>query len=97
VAATASWHNTRRVNCRKEPYDILIGRPSIFGNPWAVGWSCDRPTAIANYRRWILTQPRLLALLPQLVGKRLGCYCRDNQPCHGDVLIELINLMEHKP
>lgn len=92
MAATAS--STRVVNYRKEEFDVLITRLSQWGNPWMVGWSCDRPTAIANYRRWILTQPRLLAQLPGLRGKRLGCVCRKGQQCHGEVLIELINLLE---
>lgn len=85
---------TRVVNCRKEAFDVYIGRPSPFGNPFAIGGAGDRPTVIAKYRAWILTQPHLLKMLPSLRGKRLGCWCRKGQQCHGDVLIELINLLE---
>ena len=29
--------NTRVVNCRKDSYDIYIGRPSLWGNPFEIG------------------------------------------------------------
>jgi hypothetical protein len=44
---------------------------------------------IAKYRAYILGRPDLLALLPTLKGKVLGCWCHP-QECHGDVLVELI-------
>jgi hypothetical protein len=84
---------TRVVNCRKEAYDTYVGRPSIWGCPFAVGHVADRPTVIRMYREWILNQPHLLKLLPTLKGKRLGCWCKP-KACHGDVLVELINLLE---
>ncbi|MCF8034686.1 MAG: DUF4326 domain-containing protein [Desulfarculaceae bacterium] len=28
--------------------------------------------------------------LHELKGKRLGCYCREHEPCHGDILAELV-------
>jgi hypothetical protein len=92
VAATPSSTETRVVHCRKEAFDVYIGRPSPFGNPFAIGGAGDRPTVIAKYREWILTQPHLLKLLPTLRGKRLGCWCWP-KACHGDVLVELINLL----
>lgn len=88
--------DTRVVHCKKEAYDVFIARPSIWGNPFALGWAGDRTTVINKYREWILTQPHLLAQLPTLKGKRLGCWCFP-KACHGDVLIELIHLLEHKP
>ncbi len=98
MSTTLLWtprrHNTRVVNIRKEACDVFIGRPSPFGNPYAAGWAGDRPTVIAMYRRWILTQPYLLARLHELRGKRLGCFCKP-KACHGDVLIELIDLLEY--
>jgi hypothetical protein len=32
-----------------------------------------------------------LKYLDQLRGKNLACFCRLDQPCHGDVLLELAN------
>jgi hypothetical protein len=94
--------STRVVHCRRAPYDIYIGRGrgSVWGNPFT--HLADRATlarfvvasradAIAAYARWILAQPALLAAVPTLRGKTLGCWCAP-QPCHGEVLAALAEL-----
>ena len=81
---------TTVVNKRKEPFDIYIGRPGKWGNPFVMSGSTTREIAIQKYREWILTQPQLLADIGSLKGKRLGCYCKP-LACHGDVLAELAN------
>ncbi len=81
---------TRIVNMRDGvPFDLYIGRPSMWGNPFVIGKDGTREEVIAKYREWILSQPGLLADLELLRGKVLGCYCKP-LPCHGDVLIELL-------
>lgn len=78
----------RVVHCKREPFDVYIGRPSKWGNPFELGPDGDRDLVVKKYRDWILTQPQLLADLPELYGKALGCYCAP-RACHGDVLLEL--------
>ena len=80
----------RVVHCKKEPCDVYIGRPSKWGNPYEICEGCTREQAIEKYRTYILTNPRLLADIEELRGKVLGCWCHP-KPCHGDVLIELLN------
>jgi len=75
---------------RRDPHDVYIGRPGKWGNPFVIGRDGDRGQVIARYREWIMTQPRLLAALGELRGKRLGCFCAP-AACHGDVLAELAN------
>lgn len=72
----------------RDGYDIYIGRPSLWGNPFVIGRDGSREEVIAKYRAYILRQPAMLADLPSLRGKRLGCYCAP-LPCHGEVLAEL--------
>ena len=74
----------------KQPFDVYIGRPSKWGNPFVLGRNGTRAQVVAQYRRYLLGQPALLALLGELAGKRLGCFCAP-RPCHGDVLAELVN------
>lgn len=81
---------TRVVHWRSEPYDVFIGRPSIWANPFIIGKDGTRFMVIEKYRAWILTQPHLMALLPGLKGKTLGCWCAP-QACHGEVLAELVD------
>lgn len=87
----------RVVHCKKEPYDIYIGRPSKWGNPFSHLSSdgglakfkvATRAEAIESYERWIQAQPELMASLPELRGKILGCWCAPNS-CHGEVLKKL--------
>jgi len=82
---------TRVVHCKKESYDVYIGRPSIWGNPFQIGRDGTRQEVIAKYRKYITSNPTLLAQLESLRGKTLACWCKP-QACHGDVLIELLEL-----
>lgn len=78
----------RVVHCKRAPYDVYIGRPSKWGNPFVIGKDGDRARVIQKYREWLIQQPNLMAALPELKGKTLGCWCSP-QACHGDVLAEM--------
>lgn len=87
------------VHCKKEPYDIYIGRPSKWGNPYSHKNSVHakylvktREEAIEAYREWITKGEgkHLLNDLHELKGKTLGCWCKP-KACHGDILVELVN------
>ena len=88
------------VHCKKAPYDVYIGRPSKWGNPFThiqdgktlakhiVG---SRDEAVDAYREWITNGEGkyLMNDLHELKNKVLGCWCKP-QSCHGDVLSELV-------
>ncbi len=79
------------VHCKREPYDVYIGRPGPYGNPFTIGRDGTREQVIAKYRAWISDQPELQARARrELRGKTLGCWCAP-LPCHGDVLLEIAN------
>jgi hypothetical protein len=89
------------VHCKKAPYDVYIGRPSKWGNPFThlkdgktlakyiVG---SRDEAVEAYREWITSGngKYLMKDLSELKNKVLGCWCNP-QSCHGDVLSELVS------
>lgn len=87
---------TKVVHCKREAYDVYIGRPSPWGNPFShkdgtlakfkVG---SVKEAIAQYEVYLRGSPELLERLETLRGKILGCWCKPG-PCHGDVLIKLL-------
>ena len=81
------------VHCKKSKFDVYIGRPSKWGNPFVLGQDGTRSEVIKKYKDWILTQPDLLNKLSEIKGKILGCWCSP-LPCHGDVLVELANKPE---
>lgn len=70
---------------------VYIGRPSKWGNPFAIGGGQTRENVIDMYHIYLLNSPDLLfeAKL-QLRGKDLVCFCAP-QACHGDILLEWAN------
>jgi hypothetical protein len=61
---------------------------SKWANPWRPGKDGTRAEVIARYRVHVRSRPDLLAALPELRGRVLGCWCKP-AACHGDVLAEL--------
>lgn len=73
------------VHCKKEPYDVYIGRGSIWGNPFIIGKHGNRKEVILKYQNYIINNKNLINQLHTLTGKTLGCWCKP-KACHGDVL-----------
>ena len=85
------------VHCKREAFDVYIGRPSKWGNQFshlsgtlAIYKVATREDAVKAYEDWIKTQPKLLRDLKELRGKVLGCWCAP-KACHGDVLLRMAN------
>jgi len=81
---------TTVVNIYDSEYDTLICRPSKWGNPFPIEGRLTRAKAIAAYEVHVRRSPKLIAALPELAGKRLGCHCAP-LPCHGDTLVRLLH------
>ena len=79
----------RVVHCKREAYDIYIGRPSKWGNPYKIGKDGTREEVIAKYEDYII-HSKIIMDIDELTGKMLGCWCAP-LPCHGDVLLKLAN------
>lgn len=96
---------TKVVHCKKETYDVYIGRGSKWGNPYShkEGTTAKyilptRAEAVEAYRDYILNGEgkHLLDDLHELEGKVLGCWCKPKS-CHGDILVEIIEQRKQKP
>jgi Domain of unknown function (DUF4326) len=61
---------------------------SPLASPFRPGPDGSREEVVAAYREYLLGRADLLALLPELRGRRLGCWCAP-QPCHAAVIAEL--------
>ena len=68
---------------------VYVGRPTPWGNPFAIGRDGDRKTVIAKYRRWLWKRMQDGRIdrdrLADLAGKDLVCHCAPG-PCHAQVL-----------
>jgi hypothetical protein len=78
------------VHCKKEPFDIYIGRGSKWGNPYKIGKDGTREEVIKKYAAYIMDSPELIKDLPELRDKVLGCWCKP-QKCHGDILSQMVD------
>ena len=84
---------TRVVNLVRNKYDVRIDRTTKWGNPFRSGRDGDRDEVCDKFEEWIQTQPELLAVLGELKGKCLGCWCVPLR-CHGDTLAKLAEELE---
>jgi len=93
---------TKVVHCMRSKYDIYIGRPGKWGNPFthqdgtrAEIKVASRQEAVSKYREYILNNKALIKDLHELKDKVLGCWCSPRE-CHGDVLAELSEAQSNK-
>lgn len=78
------------VHCKRDEYDVYIGRPGPWGNPFSIGTDGTREEVVEKYAEWLLSQPDLVEKARrELNGKVLGCWCAPKL-CHGDILVQII-------
>ena len=89
--------NIRKVRGKAPEYDVYIGRANRWTGHKASKWQNPFPLSqykidecLKLYEARIRSRPELIRALPELAGKRLGCWCKP-APCHGDVLIKLLH------
>ena len=83
---------------------VYVGRPSRWGNPFRVGaltpdgdppelqHRATRTDAVEMFEDYmaglLIDKPPDVS---ELRGRDLACWCRLDQPCHADVLLEIAN------
>lgn len=82
----------RVVHCKREKFDVYIGRPGPWGNPFTLVNEAGRAEVIEKYRTWLLAELEAGRIKKEdvisLRGQTLGCWCAP-RACHGDVLLEV--------
>lgn len=85
---------------RMPPNTVKVTRPGKWGNPYRVGdvgrYGITIRAADAVER---FTDRLVTCKLPyteddvrrELRGKNLACWCKEGEPCHADVLLEIAN------
>ncbi len=92
---------SRAKGWRMPPNTVSVAWPSRWGNPYRIGPSGDALDCVEQFRlacergytqtscadnNWTME-----GWLAPLRGKNLACWCKLDQPCHADVLLELAN------
>lgn len=79
------------VNLKHNPYDVLVARPSAFGNPYKYPQDGTRKMVVRLFCKWLEATPQLVERAKvELRGKRLGCHCAPDL-CHAEVLAWVAN------
>lgn len=96
---------TTVVNIRdSQLYDVFIGRPSIFSNPFRIGKDGTRAEVVYEhliyFHRLLISDPIFKRAVLSLKGKRLGCFCHcwngigeNPMYCHGDNIASYLNTL----
>lgn len=81
------------VHLKREPFDVRIDRKTPWGNPYPLRNEGERGKVIQQYANWLALDDGAAWVrehLPELQGKRLGCWCAP-KACHGHTLARLAN------
>jgi hypothetical protein len=87
------------VHCKRDAYDVYVGRPSIWGNPFTVQQH-GRGNAVRLHAEFVRKNPQLIAKIKrELRGKILACWCAPKGGvdveatlmCHAQTLAKIAN------
>lgn len=91
----------RTTGWRMPPNTVYVGRPnSAFQNRYKIGTQSNwlgrevatQQEAVDCFKAVIMEPAHMRAYAREtLRGKNLCCWCRLDQPCHADVLLEIAN------
>jgi hypothetical protein len=74
---------------------VYVGRGTMWGNYASLRLGLTKgAVAVDLFRDWIRHEASSAwkgRMKADLRGKNLACWCREDEPCHGDVLLELAN------
>jgi len=79
---------------KKERYTL---RNSPYHHPWywMSGKDPDPPGCNEYYEWWLLNNRKALHMLPEFVGKRIACWCKETDTaCHADILARYVKAWE---
>ena len=80
---TAGW--------RLPPNTKVVSRPSPYGNQYKVA-EHGQQGAVDRYIEHLGRHPELVRQArDELRGWNLACWCREDAPCHADVLLRVAN------
>lgn len=96
---------SRKAGWRKPENTVNVTRPGKWGNPFnwqaykyyqvSPGGKPNSPKlckelSVKDFKR-TLTPEKIASIKRELKNKDLMCWCKESDPCHGDVLLEIAN------
>lgn len=88
----------KRVKFTSDLKALYVGRPTKFGNCYShkAGIAqfkvSSKSIALQKFYERIQQDPEFqIAIKAELAGKDLSCWCDEDEPCHGDILLSIAN------
>ena len=81
---------SRKKGWKVPPNTVKVDRTTMWGN--FVGRGYDPALAVKKFARWVEVEASwawLSRMKIELRGRNLACWCKLDQPCHADVLLEI--------
>ena len=99
---------SREAGWRIPPNTVVVSRPSKWGNPYKVGIDGDQAHCVyLFYQRYYgrtasgemedIKDAYKASARRELAGKNLACWCKLDEPCHADVLLDMANSRKDEP
>ena len=86
----------------KDNYDVYVGRPSKWGNPYthleksAAKFKVDSiEEAVKKYEEYLISNKELFNSLFELKNKKIACWCKTKK-CHAYILKKYVDMLEKK-
>lgn len=89
------WGNPYRAHPARDVVSGMVTSWSVYGNDLMEAAIAHNPQEAAEasvrlFEAYARRTKKIMQYLPTLKGKRLGCFCPAGAPCHGDVLVKLV-------
>ena len=86
----------RKKGWKMPPNTVKVARPTTWGNPYKIGEDGTRAEVIELFKRSLLTGKGRVSysvgdVRRELAGFNLACWCKLDQGCHADVLLQIAN------
>jgi hypothetical protein len=77
---------------------LYVGRGTKWGNPYVIGApsgtdgiTITREVAVTRFRTLVSEPQNVILIRRELRGRDLTCWCKQDEACHADVLLDLAN------
>src|SRR5690554_1957454 len=96
VGRPSKWGNPFRLT-KDGVIECYVPHRRVPGHwiDWSLTGGFNMEDILELYERWLNRELLAYVHIPpdveELRGKDLACWCKEGEPCHGDVLIEYLN------
>lgn len=89
IDRTTKWGNPYHAD-----YRLTRDDAEYLGSVQREGGTLTRSERIALYENYLRNNTELFGQIEELRGKTLGCWCKPEKNCHGDIIVKLLKEKE---